>query len=278
MLKNAKRFHGGEVRATNGAVGKLRDLYFDDQQWKVRYLAIDAGLWMSGRQVLVAPIAAGAREIEEGVLTVNLTQEQVRNSPEIDTQRPVSRQEELRLHQHYGWPYYWEAPYINSGMGTPVTVAVAPEAPPLEQPLPPDRVAPAEGVAPAEESHLRSAEEVIGYHIEASDGSIGHVEDLLFDEESWTVRYLIVDTRNWWAGRKVLVSPQWIGRILWADSSVVVDLTRDAVKGSPEYDPSHLPTTDYTDRLHDHYGRPRETWSTSAPSSSSPRGEVRRVM
>jgi hypothetical protein len=72
------------------------------------------------------------------------------------------------------------------------------------------------------DSHLRSTKAVTGYHIEALDGELGHVDGFIVDDESWAIRYMEVATRNWWPGKKVLVSPAWIDRMSWEDSKVYV--------------------------------------------------------
>ena len=106
-----------------------------------------------------------------------------------------------------------------------------------------------------ENVHLRSTQEVTNYYIEANDGDIGHVDDFLVDDENWTIRYVVVDTRNWWPGKKVLISPEWIRSVSWTDSRVFVDLSRDSIKNGPEYDPSAPLSREYENRLYNHYGR-----------------------
>jgi hypothetical protein len=106
------------------------------------------------------------------------------------------------------------------------------------------------------DSRLRSARDVMGYYIEATDGDIGHVDDFLIDDSEWAIRYMIVDTRNWWPGKKVLISPEWISQVSWPDSRVYVDLTREGVKTAPEYDPSRPVEREYETRLYRHHDRP----------------------
>jgi hypothetical protein len=89
-----------------------------------------------------------------------------------------------------------------------------------------------------EDPHLRSTRRVTGYHIHATDGEIGHVEDFIVDDENWALRYLVVDTGHWLPGRQVLISPQWIKGVNWADSCVYMDRSREAVKNSPKIDSS----------------------------------------
>jgi sporulation protein YlmC with PRC-barrel domain len=96
---------------------------------------------------------------------------------------------------------------------------------------------------------------VSGYHIQAEDGEIGHVEDFIIDDETWAIRYLVIDTKNWWSGKKVLISPQWIERVSWSESKVFVNLSHETIKQSPEYTEASLLTRDYEARLYQHYQR-----------------------
>ena len=100
---------------------------------------------------------------------------------------------------------------------------------------------------------MRSTRAVSGHHIQALDGEIGHVEDFIIDDETWAIRYLIVNTSNWWAGKKVLVSPQWIERVSWGERKVFINLSRETIKESPEYTEESLLTRDYEIGLHGHY-------------------------
>ena len=177
---------------------------------------------------------------------------QVEESPAIDTDRPVSRQNEIAYYSHYGYPYYWSGPYLWGAYPYPVP--------------PPDRATSLENeqhwdwAGESGDPHLRSSAAVIGYYIAATDGDIGHVEDFLVDDATWAIRYMVVDTGNWWSGKTVLVSPQWIARVDWNESKVHVDLTREQIKNSPAFDPSNPVHRDYEALLWDYYGRPRY-WS-----------------
>jgi hypothetical protein len=183
---------------------------------------------------------------------VKLTKSQVEQSPDIDTDQPVSRQQEINYYRYYGYPQYWEGSYL-WGLG-PYPV-VTPEGAPAEYERRWEWEAKERG-----DPHLRSSANVIGYYIQATDGDIGHVEDFLVEDSSWAIRYMVVDTRNWWPGKKVLVSPEWIKGVDWSDSKVAVGVTQEQIKKSPEYDPSNPIERDYETRLHDYYGRP-SYWS-----------------
>jgi hypothetical protein len=169
-------------------------------------------------------------------------------SPDIDTDRPVSRQQEIEYDRYYGYPSYWTGPYLWGGYPAPFLSDTPASSFEQERRW---ELGAQEGGDP----HLRSAAAVIGYHISATDGDIGHVEDFLLDEATWAIRYMVVDTRNWWPGKKVLVSPGWIADVDWDASTVGVEMSREQVRNSPEYDPSAPLQRDYESRLHDHYGR-----------------------
>lgn len=234
---------GFVIRATDGDLGKVDEFYFDDQTWTVRYIVVETGNWLSGRKVLISPVAFGKPEFEHGTFSVNLTRAQVRSSPDVDTQQPIHRQHETALHEHYRWP--WRGGYGGTFGTTPLPLS-ADETIAEQEDVPSGRV---------DDPHLRSSRQVTGYHIHATDGEIGHVEDFIVDDENWMIRFLVVDTRNWLPGKKVLLSPQWIKSVQWADSSVHFDLPRNAVENSPEFDPSRPISRDYEAFLVEHYGR-----------------------
>jgi uncharacterized protein YrrD len=244
MLRSLKELYGYALQATDGEIGTVEEFYFDDEKWAVRYLVANAGSWLTGRLVLISPLALGEPDWGSQRLPVKLTREQIRNSPDIDTAKPISRQHEIDYYQYYGWPYYWAG--AETWGVSPLPLAAPPPPPPAEK---------ASGQAPGD-VHLRSSREVEGYHIQARDGEIGHVEDFIVDDETWRLRYLVVDTRNWWPGKKVLVAPEWIARISWEEALVHVDLTREAIKAGPEFDPGQPINREYEARLYDYYGRP----------------------
>ena len=230
MLRNVKNLRGYAIRATDGVLGTANDFYFDDEDWGIRYLVVDTGRWLSGRKVLISPIAIGSPDWTTQVLPVSLTKAQVEHSPDIDTRKPVSRQHEAEYFGYYGYPYYWGGAGL-WGMGAPPGSLTTEGR--IEQELKAHRTQVAR--APGDDCHLRSSNAVIGHHIEATDGAIGQLEDLLVDDHTWAVRYLIVDTSNWWGGH-VLVAPEWITDVSWSEATVSVDLTRQAVKDAPPYD------------------------------------------
>lgn len=242
------------IRASDGDIGSVVDFYFDDERWTIRYLVVDTGNWLPGRKVLISPISI--RELSEAFKDtphVALTKEQVRNSPHTDTDKPVSRQHEIQYADYFNWPYYWTGPGTWGAGAYPADLAAA------------SATGKGEGAAAlrtsqredAGDPHLRSIKEVSGYFIEATDGELGHADDFVFDAETWEIRYVVVDTSNWWFGKKVLVSPQWIERVSYAQMKVHVSLSRVEIQNSPEYDPSLPISREYEARLYDYYKRPR---------------------
>jgi len=243
MLRTASHLKGTSIAATDGEIGSVQDLYFDDHSWTIRYLVVDTGTWLPGRQVLISPRSI-MTVTDEARIPVSLTKSQVENSPSTDVDKPVERQYEEEYSQYYGYPYYWTGPYRWGATPYPGEgVLAVPEA---AVAMPPRG-----GGDPS----LRSTRNVTGYYIEATDGDIGHVDDFIVDTTAWAIRYMLIDTRNWWPGKKVLVSPEWINQVSWPDSRVYVDMSREAIKSAPEYDPNQPVERDYETRLFGHHNR-----------------------
>ena len=241
MLIKAKTLEGFKLDSLDGEIGKVKEFYFDDRHWTIRYLVAETGTWLADRQVLISPYALSSVDKEAKNITVDLTKKQIEDSPSLDSHKPVSHQYEQAFYGHYGYPTYWGGPfawgyypYLMRDRGQWKSAAQ-------------DK----KGWDP----HLRSTYGVNGHHIQTLDGELGHVEDFIIDDETWAIRYLVVDTHNWWPGKKVLVSPQWIERVSWGERKVFVNLSREAIKESPEYTDESLLTRDYEIGLHGHYNR-----------------------
>jgi len=249
MLRNINSLLGHRIHATDGELGKVYEFWFDDRTWDIRYMVVETGGWLSGRKVLIAPAALRTPDRMEKSIPVALTREQVRNSPDIDTEKTVTRQHELELFRHYAWPHYWGEGFYAGGMSGGL----------LFPPARGEKENRDEDAAreTREETHLQSARAVSGYRFHAADGPIGHLEDYIVDDVKWIIRYLVADTGTWLPGRKVLVSPHWIEGVDWGTSEIFTDLTREAIRKSPEFNPSHPVSEDYESALYDHYGRPR---------------------
>jgi hypothetical protein len=244
MLNKAQTLKGFKLHSLDGEIGKIEEFYFDDHYWTIRYLVADTGNWLTGTQVLISPYALAAVNKEEQYIAIDLTKKQIEDSPSLDSDKPVSRQFEEAYYGYYDWPMYWNGPFMWGSY--PSYPYIVRDREKWSEPTQGEK---------AWDPHLRSTQDVSGHHIQAADGDIGHVEDFIIDDETWAIRYLIIDTQNWWPGKKVLVSPQWIERVSWSESTVFVNLTREAIRQSPEYTEESLLTRDYETGLHRHYER-----------------------
>ncbi|HET6467560.1 MAG TPA: PRC-barrel domain-containing protein [Geminicoccaceae bacterium] len=260
MLQSINDLMGYRIAASDGEIGTVADVLFDDSTSALRYVVVDTGTWLSGRQVLLAPAAFGAPNPTDRTLPTALTRHQVESSPDLSSDMPVSRQLEESVHSHYGWAPYWQ--------GQPGLIGIPWGVPPLAADVDPDPHRLPEGdldrslegelrarEMEGQDPHLRAASEVIGYYVKARDGDIGHVEDLLFDPEERVIRYVVVDTANWLPGRKVLVATHWFHDVDWFENTITADLTRREIEASPEYDPSRAFGREEEGRLYGHYGR-----------------------
>jgi len=254
MLYKAEALKGYTLHSLDGEIGKVKGFYFDDQHWTIRYLVADTGNWLTGRQVLISPHALAAVMAQEQQIAIDLTKKQIEDSPPLESDKPVSRQFEEAYYGYYGFPMYWNGPFM---WGPYPYIAREGE----------EWRGPAQGEK-AWDYHLRSTHDVRGHRIHAVDGEIGHVEDFVIDDETWAIRYLIIDTRNWWPGKRVLVSPQWIERISWSESKVFINLSSETIRQSPEYSEESL-TREYETRLHQHYNRQGYWTNEPAPKEHS---------
>ena len=252
-LQPARALERYTLLAVDGEIGTIEEFYFDDSSWSVRYLVVNTGNWLTGRQVLISPVAVGEVRDDDSAIHIELTREQIRNSPPRDAHQPVSRQYEVEYFRYYAWPPYWRVGPLS---GAP---------PPSRATLDPARNKESAEALP-EATHLRSTTEVKGYEIAALDGGIGHVQDFIIDPQYWVIRYLEIDTRNWWPGKHVLVNPSWIAGVSWTERAVNLDLTRAAIKSAPGFDPAGLISRDYEIQLFKHYGR-RGYWKQHTKTS-----------
>jgi hypothetical protein len=257
---------GYSLQASDGEIGKITDVWFDDDRWTVRYLVVRTGGWLRGREVLLSPAVVRGLNAAREQIAVQLTREQVEKSPPIDSEQPVSRHYESQLHHHYGWAPYW----MGADFGTMGPLGVNATTPPE----------PREPVHEPRDPHLRSSGEVRGYGMHARDGEIGEVVDFVVHEKApgrsqvlshplggpgearvggaheddWSIRYLVADTRKWLPGRKVLLAPSWVQAIRWADREIVIDMERETLRTAPEYLGPQAIDKLYEVHLYQHYG------------------------
>ncbi|MDQ6912076.1 MAG: PRC-barrel domain-containing protein [Verrucomicrobiota bacterium] len=212
MLQSIQQRYGEKLRASDGEIGHVKDFYKD---WTVRYLVADTGGWLAGRLVLIAPQALGHLYPEGKVLLINLTRDQIKNSPSIDEHKPISRQqEEEEYHRHYGYQYYAESWPLWGLAGYPVIV-----------PPPPSTDTRQRGV----DSHLRSAREVAGYQVEASDGAVGELVDFMVDGRTWVLREIVIECGHWYSGKQARIPTGKVARISFEQGTVYLDSTKDAL-------------------------------------------------
>jgi hypothetical protein len=228
MLRNIKPLYGDKLGALDGEIGHVKDFYFDDQNWVVRYVVVDTGSWLPGRQVLISPHACGHLDRMGTLLLVNLTRKQIEDSPSIESHKPVSRQYEAEYYRYYGWPDYWQGGGLWGMSGFPILEL------PLK-PLPDERAAASGPPSKRADAHLRSTQSVIGYHIQATDGILGSIYDYMMDTQSWAIRQLVIKTGHRFSGLEVQIPAGQVERISYEESKVFVNLTSEAVQHSPAH-------------------------------------------
>lgn len=249
MLWNASKLIDHALAARDGKIGSIVDFLFDDASWHIRWVVVETGNWLSGRKVLLPTSAMGHPDSTGHEFPVELTMQQIKDSPNIDTERPVSRQMETHVYSHYGWDPYWGNGLYMGVYGYRSGLVPSPF---LGQRQAENEIIDAR--REHDDPHLRSVEAVTGYHIHASDGEIGHVEDFLVEDADWGIHYLVIDTKNWWPGKKVLISPRSVQGIEWNDKLVNIDVDRRTVKASPAYDTTMTIDPIYENHFNNYYG------------------------
>lgn len=234
MLRRLNELNGYTIEATDGRIGAIEQAYFDDDKWTVRYLVVRTGAWLDSREILLSPMSLGESHWETRTLNVRLTKDMVKHSPSIDLREPLSRPQESQLNDYYGWSSYWGNVIRQDG-----------------------------------DPQLRSSSEVVGYHLHALDHKIGHVEDFIIDDQTWAIRYLVIDTSNWGMGKKVLIALEWIGSIRANHRLVDLRVSKDAIRASPKWEPDEAITPTYEASLRDYYRR-RQAWSNDPRSNETP--------
>lgn len=258
MLHSTKELQNYTVRAEDGDVGKIYEFYFDDKEWTIPYLVIDTGTWLPGRKIMMPVDVFGQVDQKHGILPVALTIEEVRSRPDVTRVTSVSEHyESSKILGPYAGP---PLDQLGEGLFDEKHIGMDPDS--LIQTVKAKEEAEERLSAPVRKVRtggglLQSTRQIIGYYIQAQDDEIGHVEDFIIDADTWTIRYMIIDTVNWLPGKKVLVSPAWIDMIDWNSSKVYVNLSQEAVKNSPVYDSSAPLSQVYEDQLYAHYNRPK---------------------
>ena len=250
MLHSLKEIIGLSIGAKDGDLGTVEDFYFDDVEWTIRYLVVGTGGLLTGRSVLIPLHALTGANWAEEILQVSLTKQQVKDSPGVDTAKPVSRQHEMEVLNHYGYSHYWTGPYLWGKAFLPSVIGNEPSDEPDLQGIRKKRE------QPCTDAHLRSFNEVTGYQIQATDDTAGHIDDFMVDDKDWSIRLISVDTQEWLPGKNVLLSPERIRDIIWSDGKVTVNLSREEVENSPEFDPANAPPLGPKYDLYRRFGMP----------------------
>ncbi len=250
MLRNINELTGYKVAARDEKFGQIDDVLFDDVEWRVRYAVVDTRKWLPGRKAIVPPSDFEKPDWRKEEFRVDLTKEKIEKSPPIEIDKPVSMQKENEVAGYFGWTPYRAGEVVARPVPRPINIGTeqVEESPGDNETVP---------SLTTGDPHLRSSDEVTGYRVQARDGDIGHIEDLILDDDNWLIRYAVIDTRNWLPGKKVLIAVPWISAIDWESSRVVVDMKRSEIEDSPEWDDSKEIDREFEETLYAHYERPR---------------------
>jgi sporulation protein YlmC with PRC-barrel domain len=252
MLRSLKELFGYDIQAADGEIGKVHDFYFDEAGWITRYLVVDTGPWFLGEKVLIAPDALGKPDWVAENFPVNMTRQRIQDSPSVDTALPISKQQQVKMHEYFRWPAYWTST-------TPFHSSTLPIVARFNQKDMQHDAVKKEVLARMSQEHdtLRSAKEVIGYTVSGTDDELGKVDDIILDDESWRLVYLVLDTSTGlMKGKKTLIAIPWINWISYRDREVRLELHKQIIDDSPSYDPDTLITRSYEEVLYDYHGRP----------------------
>ncbi len=248
MLRSLNSIIGYSFSAKNGTIGSCKDALIDDHKWTVRFLDVDTGGWLTGQRVLISPISLGQPDWSSSEIPTQLSKESIENSPALATNVPVSKQWEKSYYSHFGWPHYATGMHL-WGMS------------PHPRELFNTKVEEIKDAQWEKNPNLRSVSEACGYAVDAENDRFGSVSDFIFDDETWAIRYLVIDTRKWLPSESVLVAPSWVKDVNWSDSSIAVSMTKEEIKNSPSYNETEPINKEYEMLLYDYHGRPKY-WET----------------
>ncbi|GAB6145480.1 PRC-barrel domain-containing protein [Desulfocicer niacini] len=255
MLRSINEIIGYTFFVKEDDVGKCKDLLFDDQLWTVRHMVADTGGWLMDKKVLISPVMVQITDWQMQSIFLEITREQLEECPSLMEDEPISREHERKMFQYLNYPYYWAHDGLWGPGAYPAVMTQIPDNSAQKH----DEETLEEEEEKVEENHLRSFKEVKGYDIEASDGNIGYVEDFILEDKTWALRYVVLNTRNWLpGGKKVILSLNWVKKVSWEQSTLFLDISREQVENSPDFDPEKPVNIEYETRLYDYYGRPFE--------------------
>ncbi|MCD5324844.1 MULTISPECIES: PRC-barrel domain-containing protein [Pontibacillus] len=245
-----EKFH---LDANDGELGKVKDLYFDDKKWALRYMVVDTRKWLPGRKVVLSPSGIKEINVEDQLVHMNNDKESIRNSPTIEEEAPVSVQKEQEMANYYGWLPYWKGDSLWGTTGAPEMVGteMAPQAPTVTE----------NEFNEEADHHLRSMNEIkgdeAGYQLETADGNAGFIDDFIIEDESWKIRYVVVKTVEKLGGKRILISPDWMETVDWGKKSIPVNLDYKQIQDAPEYDPDKPVTRDDEEKIYTAFHRPK---------------------
>ncbi len=235
---------GYKAHASDKEVGKVRDFLFDDHLWTVRYVVVETGKWLHEKEVLISPSKLG--EPDWGKMTIPLmcASSEVEKAPGIYDDLPVSMREKIDLSRYEIWSPSWPL------FGTAVTgVPISPVHSGTKTEKEDDPI--------VGDPHLRSVHEVAGYKVVTSEGESARVEDFIVETGAWVIRYFVIELYPQYTEKRVLVSPEWVEDINWGEASVHLDLDRQTLIESPDFDPEAPINKVYEAKVYDFYGRPK---------------------
>ncbi|QDU80029.1 PRC-barrel domain protein [Polystyrenella longa] len=247
MLISCNILPGYKLKAIDGDFGTITDLLFDDENKMIRYFVVNCGGWLNREEVLLSPVAFEEPDHEAFTISTILSKHAIEDAPAIESNPPVSKQSQSDLADYFDWPMFWS--HIPEQLS--------------------HRLSFDESEVEAGESHdmhLRSLKEIRGYTIKCNEGDLGHVEELIVDTDTWTLRYLTIDTGVWLPGKKVIIGIDWLSDICWEEQSASIDLSREQVKDAPIYNPRSPINREYETKVYDYYGRPTY-WSKAGTYS-----------
>lgn len=258
MLRPLHPVKGFKLAAEDCTFGRVKDFLFDEEHWTVRYMAADTGRWIPHRKVLVSPVSLGKPDWESQEFSVHLTKEQIKEQPELPADAPVTRVYEDQRHKTYDYPLYYKVgSHYAWGYGTiPASLLDAPSAPAGE----PHRS------EPPQSRMLHSLEEVRGFSIVNTEKEkLGSLDDLVMDDETWTIRYLSVHLKQSGIDQTVFFAPNWFDLFDWENGRLMSSFSKESVLASPKLDPDIPLSRTYEEKLHSYYGMP-SYWSVSGES------------
>ncbi|NGP46129.1 PRC-barrel domain containing protein [Bacillaceae bacterium SIJ1] len=276
MLYKGKELESYKLGATDGDIGKIEDFYFDESQFVVRYIVADTRTWFFGGEVLLSPEAFQKVDPSDRIVHVNLTKDQIKDSPKPNQEQPINRQFEKDLSDFHGWRYYWlSAGGAGAGYNTPGTGAPGPVVP--VAPVPEEAGSHSqrnldetvdethEGYEEKEleehlqheNSQLQSMDDLKGYEVHVKEGYVGKIDDMILEDGTWKIRYLVVDVGIGIDTKLVLISPDWVKEISWIDQTITAPLEHDLVEHAPVFEEDQPLTREYEEKLYDYYNQQR---------------------